>query len=817
MSKNNWQIYKFGGSSLNDSDCINKVCNLIKGNSSENLIVVVSAMSGMTNQLLEYSQSKDESILQTISDRYLQTLNATLKDESFIENVINEFNQDLVSIRERASLDSGVTLNIEDNQILGYGEIWSSRLIKSVLNQASSDLSGRDLHLINPLDVITIYHTDMGANIDWAESKKLFNKEFSGKQGIFIMGGFLARKSDSFATNLGRNGSDYSASIMGSLAEAKDVSIWTDTNGIMTADPNQIQTAKTIKKMSYDEAIELAYFGAEVIHEKTMLPLMNKGIPIYIRNTFNPESNGTEISSKMNGLQSVKGITTIDNITLVNIEGSGMIGVPGTVKRLFSCLSNAEISIVLITQASSEHSICFAIDDKYSDQIENVIKNEFSNDFQNGNLQQLQIQNNCSIIAVVGSGMSGTKGIATQFFKAITQSEVNIMAIAQGSSEKNISVVVKKDDLRRAVESVHNAFFIGKTDLIIALVGFGNVGQEFYRQVQAQKEIILKNFNVEINFVAIANSSQMILDELISDSAIASLIAKDESCQASNVESTIDYLATTPANLKVLIDCTASDHIPDLYSSCFESGINVIAANKKGLSGPLSRYQDIMRSAIDNKQTFLYETTAGAALPFIKSVKDLIISGDQIEEIEGVFSGTLSYLFNSYNGSVPFSKIVTDARNQGYTEPDPRDDLSGMDVARKLVILARELGLMIEVNNIEIENLVNEAHRDLSIESYLQEIVNDDAAMEDKLNQAIKDNKVLRYVAQLDHNGKASVKLDTLNNDHPFSELVGTENIIKFKTKRYSDYPLVHKGPGAGPEVTASGIFGDLFTLFNIH
>ena len=303
MGKNNWQIYKFGGSSLNDSDCINRVCNLIKGNSSENLIVVVSAMSGMTNQLLEYSQSKDESILQTISDRYIQTLNATLKDESFIENVINEFNQDLVSIRERARLDSEVTLNIEDNQILGYGEIWSSRLIKSVLNQVSSDLSDRDLHLINPLDVVTVYHTDMGTNIDWIESKKLFNKEFSGKQGIFIMGGFLARDSNSIATNLGRNGSDYSASIMGSLAEAKDVSIWTDTNGIMTADPNQIQSAKTIKKMSYDEAIELAYFGAEVIHEKTMLPLMNKGIPIYIRNTFNPESNGTEISSKANGQQ----------------------------------------------------------------------------------------------------------------------------------------------------------------------------------------------------------------------------------------------------------------------------------------------------------------------------------------------------------------------------------------------------------------------------------------------------------------------------------------------------------------------------------
>ena len=817
MGNNNWQIYKFGGSSLNDSDCINKVCNLIKENSSENLIVVVSAMSGVTNQLLDYSQSSDESILKTISDRYIQTVNKTLSDESFIENIINEFNQDLASIRERVSLDSNLTLDIENNQILGYGEIWSSKLIKNILNQASCDLSDRDLHLINPLDVITVCHTDMGANIDWEESKKLFNKEFSNKEGIFIMGGFLARNSDSVATNLGRNGSDYSASIMGSLADAKDVSIWTDTNGIMTADPNQIQTAKTITRMSYDEAIELAYFGAEVIHEKTMLPLMNKGIPIYIRNTFNPESSGTKISSKVNGQQGVKGITTIDNITLVNIEGSGMIGVPGTAKRLFSCLSNAGISIILITQASSEHSICFAIDDKFSDQVESVIRDEFNNDFNNGNLQQLQIQKNCSIIAVVGSGMSGTKGIATQFFKAITQSEVNVMAIAQGSSEKNISVVVKKDDLRRAVKSVHNAFFIGKTDLIIALMGFGNVGQEFYRQVQEQKEIILKDFNVEINFIAITNSSHMILNKLISDSAIASLITKDESCQTSNTESIIDYLAKTPADIKVLIDCTASDYIPDLYTACFQSGINVITANKKGLSGPLSRYKDIFKSATDNKRTFLYETTAGAALPFIKSVKDLMISGDQVEEIEGVFSGTLSYLFNSYNGNVPFSKIVTDAKNQGYTEPDPREDLSGMDVARKLVILARELGHMIEVNHVEIENLVNEAHQGLSIESYLKEIVNDDAAIEDKLNQAVKDNKVLRYVAQLDHSGKASVKLEALSNNHPFSGLVGTENIIKFKTKRYSNYPLVHKGPGAGPEVTASGIFGDLFALFNIH
>ncbi len=818
MVKEIWQVYKFGGSSLADGQCLLTVNEIIHQNESSNLVVVVSAMAGMTDQLVDYSKSKDNSILLKIEDRYRMTLKETINEKSIIKSLEDEFRNDLNTIKELAQSFSTEKISIEENQVLGFGEIWSSRLIRGILSQASSrDLNDRDLHLINPLDVITLYHTDMGANVDWAESEKSFNKVFSGKNGIFVMAGFIAKNSDSVPTNLGRNGSDYSASIIGSLAKARSVSIWTDTDGIMTADPNHIQTAKTIQQMSYDEAIELAYFGAEVIHEKTMLPLMNKGIPIYIRNTFNPESHGTEISSKVKGVKSVKGITTIDNIILVNIEGSGMIGVPGTAKRLFSCLSDAGISVILITQASSEHSICFAIDDKYSDQIESVLKVEFRTDFQNGNLQQLQIQENCSIIAVVGSGMTGTKGIAAQFFKAITQSEVNVMAIAQGSSEKNISVVVKKDDLNQAVQSVHNAFFTGKTELVIALAGFGNVGQEFYHQVEAQKDKIFKDFNLEINFVAIANSSHMILDEDISESDIASLIAKDQSCRASKVEDIIDFLDKTPADLKVFIDCSASDLIPDFYTECFQSGINVITANKKGLSGSLSRYKDIMRSAKDNKRTFLYETTAGAALPFIKSVKDISISGDVIEEIEGVFSGTLAYLFNSFDGSEPFSKIVSTAREQGYTEPDPRDDLSGMDVARKLAILAREMGLNIEVKDVEIENLVSQNHSDLSVVDYLEEMVNDDSIMEKRYKQANHDGKVLCYLARLNADGKASVKLEALSKEHPFSRLEGTENIIKYKTRRYSKHPLVHRGPGAGPEVTAAGIFSDLLAFLNTH
>ena len=814
MQENSWQIYKFGGSSLNNSDCILNVCNLIKENSSQNLIVVVSAMAGVTDQLVDYSESRNQSILDKIADRYRVTINETIQEESIHEALLEEFSNDLKTINELAESYSEKSIKTEENQILGFGEIWSSRLIQGVLN-ASKDQ--RDIHLFNPLEIITLCKTEMGTNIDWEESKKLFSESLSDKSGVFIMAGFIAMSSDSIATNLGRNGSDYSASIMGSLAEAESVSIWTDTDGIMTADPNKIESAKTIEQMSYDEAVELAYFGAEVIHEKTMSPLIDKDIPIYIRNTFNPESKVTKISSALIEGQSVKGITTIENITLVNIEGSGMIGVPGTAKRLFSCLGDAGISVILLTQASSEHSICFAIDEQFSDRIEDVIKDEFSDDFNVGNLQEIEIQNNASVIAVVGSGMTGTKGIAAQFFRAITESEVNVMAIAQGSSEKNISVVVSKDDLHQAEQFVHNSFFTGKTKLIIGLVGLGNVGEEFYRQVDAQKEAIYKDFNVEINFVAMSNSSHMIVSDTISQSEVASLKEKDQSCKASDIEEMIKFLNDSPGNIKVLIDCTASDVIPDLYPRCFEAKINVITANKKGLSGSIARYKDILKSSQENKCNFLYETTAGAALPFIKSVKDFTASGDKIREIEGVFSGTLAYLFNTFDGEKPFSEIVSNAKDQGYTEPDPRDDLSGMDVARKLVILAREMGQYIEVNDVEIENLVNKSHQDLSVEDYLKAMTDDDEMMQTRYQQANNEGKALCYIAQLNGKGEASVTLKAIDQDHQVFGLEGTENIIKYNTERYSSYPLVHRGPGAGPEVTAAGIFSDLLALLNTH
>ncbi|MBT3992446.1 MAG: bifunctional aspartate kinase/homoserine dehydrogenase I [Gammaproteobacteria bacterium] len=811
MKNKNVDVFKFGGSSLADSDCLLHVCDLIHQNSTENLIVVVSAMSGVTNQLLAISKDKNDENCNAISNHFKKTIEEISIDSNNKKELLSAFSKDIETIEKIIDAGQFEANKTEENPVLGFGEIWSSNIIFNLLLcMSSKDPQEREVHFLNPLDIINLSYGEMGPMVNWEKSLDAFNEKTQDKSGIFIMGGFLASDDSQQPTNLGRNGSDYSASIMGSLAEAKSVSIWTDVDGIMTGDPNQIQRAKIIKQMSYDEAMELAYFGAKVIHPKTMAPLMNKGIPIYIKNTFNPDSIGTKILLENNDDKSVKGMTTIDDLSLINLEGAGMIGVPGTAKRLFSCLSDAGISVVLITQASSEHSICFAINDKDSKRIESVVREEFLVDFQNGNLQKLQIQNHCSIIAVVGSGMSGTKGIAAKFFRAMLDSRTNVMAIAQGSSEKNISAVVKTNDVSNAIHSMHQAFFDQSIDVNIGIVGYGNVGKEFLKQLQNQRKYLELDSDIRLNIIAVSNSTNMVLKN---NHIEANDLENLDTEQETNILNLIKHISQSNGAIKVLIDCTTSEDIPNIYKNAFVSDIHVIAANKKGVSGPIDLYQDIMHFSKSTKKSFHYETTAGAGLPFIKTLQDLNMTGDKVNEIEGVFSGTLSYLFNNYNGKLEFSKMVADARDKGFTEPDPRDDLSGMDVARKLVILAREMNLTIDISDVSVESLVPEELRDISVNDYLNQLSEYDEAMNLKLTKARQDQKVLRYVARLNSSGKASVKLESVSTDHPFAELKGSENIIKYMTERYSNYPLVHKGPGAGTEVTAAGIFSDLLMV----
>ena len=810
MSQKDWQVYKFGGTSMKNADALEQVGNLVTNSDAENLIVVVSAMGGMTDALLQFSETQDSKLIEDIQSLYIETSDSLVKNVSSRLSLIEAFKEDIQEIREIAKLKDHASLSIEENEILGFGEIWTSKLLHAYL----SALGEIETSWLNPMDFLTIQNEDMGANVNWSKSKEAFTQAIQDKSGKVIMGGFIASDIKGKSTNLGRNGSDYSASILGSLSEAQSVTIWTDVDGVLTGDPRVVNQARMIEQMTYDEAIELSYFGAEVIHPKTMAPLMHKEIPLYIRNTFNPESLGTSINSQQKNTRAVKGISTIKDIALLNLEGTGMIGVPGIVNRLGKVLQQTNISMVLISQASSEHSICFAVRSKDAKTAADVIKQEFKDDFKNENLSAIQIEEDCSILAIVGSGMTGTKGIAARFFNAISLSKTNVIAIAQGSSEKNISIVIKSKDMNHATSFVHDAFFNSNKQIAIGIMGYGSIGQELHKQILDERKILQERENISLDILALSNSQKMMLSEDNIDLKSASNVTeKIEALEQSNTNEMINHISRQSAYGHIIIDCSASDEAPDEYSNIFEYGISIVTANKKGLSGNIDRYKSIMNSKNLNEADFLYETTAGAALPFVKSVSDIASSSDSIKKIEGVFSGTLAYLFNSYDASMPFSELVNDALQQGFTEPDPRDDLSGMDVARKLVILAREMGLDMNVNDIHVESLVDPNHLSLSVNEYLEAMSSGDQAMNDRYQNALENNEKLSYVAQIDENGNASVSLKNLSNDHSFFSLKGTENIIAIHSDYYSNYPLVLRGPGAGREVTASGLFFDLLSI----
>lgn len=810
MSQKDWQVYKFGGTSMKNADALEQVGNLVTNSDAENLIVVVSAMGGMTDALLQFSETQDSKLIEDIQSLYIETSDSLVKNVSSRLSLIEAFKEDIQEIREIAKLKDHASLSIEENEILGFGEIWTSKLLHAYL----SAMGEIETSWLNPMDFLIIQNEDMGANVNWSKSKEAFTQAIQDKSGKVIMGGFIASDIEGKSTNLGRNGSDYSASILGSLSEAQSVTIWTDVDGVLTGDPRVVNKARMIEQMTYDEAIELSYFGAEVIHPKTMAPLMHKEIPLYIRNTFNPESLGTSINSQQKNTRAVKGISTIKDIALLNLEGTGMIGVPGIVNRLGKVLQQANISIVLISQASSEHSICFAVRSKDARSAADVIKQEFKDDFKNENLSAIQIEEDCSILAIVGSGMTGTKGIAARFFNAISLSKTNVIAIAQGSSEKNISIVIKSKDMNHATSFVHDAFFNSNKQIAIGIMGYGSIGQELHKQILDERKILQERENISLDILALSNSQKMMLSEDNIDLKSASNVTeKIEALEQSNTNEMINHMLRQSAYGHIIIDCSASDEAPDEYGNIFENGISIVTANKKGLSGNIDRYKSIMNSKNLNEADFLYETTAGAALPFVKSVSDIASSSDSIKKIEGVFSGTLAYLFNSYDASMPFSELVNDALQQGFTEPDPRDDLSGMDVARKLVILAREMGLDMNVNDIHVESLVDPNHLSLSVNEYLEAMSSGDQAMNDRYQNALENNEKLSYVAQIDENGNASVSLKNLSNDHSFFSLKGTENIIAIHSDYYSNYPLVLRGPGAGREVTASGLFFDLLSI----
>jgi aspartokinase/homoserine dehydrogenase 1 len=613
-------------------------------------------------------------------------------------------------------------------------------------------------------------------------------------------------------TTLGRNGSDFSASIFGALLDAETIHIWTDVDGVLSADPRRVPDAEVIDSLSYNEAMELAYFGAKVIHPQTMAPAVGRAIPIWIRNTFAPERPATLICADPESALPVKGITTIEDIALVNLEGAGMIGVPGTAHRLFGALREEGISVVLISQGSSEHSICCAVPRVECERAVAVVRAAFARELADGQIHSVEVDVDLAILAVVGDGMAGLPGVAAKVFGALGAAAVNVRAIAQGASERNISVVVPSKAATRALRAVHASFYLSDHTISIGVIGPGIVGRALLEQIASQSERLRRDLKLDLRVRGLLSSKRMLLSErgVPLEGWREALDGADEPADLSRF---VEHVAAEHLPHHVIIDCTASGEVAAHYAGWLAAGIHVVTPNKKANSAPLADYRAVNAARRAGGSHYLYEATVGAGLPVIQTLRDLRETGDDIVSIEGIFSGTLAYLFNVYDGRRAFSDIVREAKQRGYTEPDPRDDLSGMDVARKLIILGREMGLTLEMSDVKVESLVPAGLEQGSVQDFLDRLPAHDAVMAARVERAGAAGKVLRYVGRLTASGDATVGVVECDARHAFANIALTDNVVRFATTRYSSNPLIVQGPGAGPEVTAGGIFADLLRL----
>jgi len=813
-----WVVHKFGGSSVADADCFRRVADIIESQPSPQLGVVLSACKGVTDVLLNLvtlAERQDGSYieqLQGLRDRHAAIAN-TLLTPAAAAQWLARFDQDradLTGILHTTSLMRSAAQNVRD-LVAGYGEIWSTSLFAPYLAQRrGQDASVRwlDARLC-----VVVEWGPLGPGVQWDVSRQQLSGQLAdGFAGTLIITGFIASTPQGIQTTLGRNGSDFSASVFGSLLDASAIHIWTDVDGVLSADPRRVPNAQVIDSLSYSEAMELAYFGAKVIHPQTMAPAIGRSIPIYIRNTFNPAGSGTLICAAPDSPLLVKGITSIEGIALINIEGAGMIGVPGTAHRLFGALREEGISVILISQGSSEHSICCAIPQDQAERALRVVRAAFRRELDEGQIQSVDAALDLAILAVVGDGMAGKPGVSAKVFNALGAAAVNVRAIAQGASERNISVVVDGKHATRALRATHASFYLSPNTLSIGLIGPGTVGRVLLDQLATQQARLSREFKLDLRVRGIMASRRMLLSEqgvdlndwrepLAQQSVAADLTRFIEHIR-------VDYLPHT-----VVIDCTADGEVAKHYRDWLELGIHVVTPNKKANSASMDYYDSLKVARRIGGSHYLYEGTVGAGLPVIQTLRDLRETGDEIDSIEGIFSGTLAYLFNVYDGSVPFSAIVNEAKQRGYTEPDPRDDLSGTDVARKLIILAREMGLRLEMSDVQVASLVPVDLAHGTIDDFLAGLSAYDAGMQQRFAAAAAAGKVLRYVGRITSTGEATVGLVELDRKHAFANIALTDNVVRFATARYNKNALIVQGPGAGPEVTAGGVFADLLRL----
>lgn len=813
------QVLKFGGTSVGSTDSIKRIKDIVlKKSEREDIIVVVSALGGITTQLLtssELAAKGDESYLDTlkqIEKRYI----GTAKELIPIKNQAGVISNIKVLMNELEDILRGVFLIHElspktSDKVLSYGEILSAHLIASYF--VSSEL---DCQLMDPKQFIITDDNYGRANVDFNVTNTNIIEYFSTQKSVRVCPGFIASTKNGEISTLGRGGSDYTAAIIAGAVEAVILEIWSDVNGMMTADPRLVTSAYTIEKVSYEEAMELSHFGAKVLYPPTIQPILEKNIPINIKNTFDPENPGTYISSEKNSNgQLIKGLSSIQNIALFNLTGSGMVGIPNFSHRLFGALSQEEINIIMITQASSEHSICVGIDSKDVGKAKKTIRREFAYEQSLHLIDPLEIEEDLAIIALVGSNMRKQVGVSGKMLTVLGQNGINIKAIAQGSSEKNISVVIREVQVKKALSTLHESFFLSEKKRInLFMVGVGNVGGTLLEQLKKQQNYLDEHHHVNLRVVALANSRKMHFDakgidlDHWSDNLEKSSLSMD-------LEDFIGQMQKLNLRNSVFIDNTADSTVASVYNEVLKRSISVVTPNKIACTESYQSYLSLKYTALKYKSKFLFETNVGAGLPVINTLNDLIKSGDEVLGIQAVLSGSLNFIFNNFSKSVKFVDIVKQAQEEGYTEPDPRIDLSGVDVKRKILILLRESGMEMELEDITADGFIpDDCMNAQSIDKFFEGLAENEQLFQDLLAKAYKEGKKLKYVASY-KDGKAVTGLQMVDKSHPFYNLEGKDNIVLFTTKRYPEQPLVIKGAGAGAEVTASGIFADIMRIAN--
>ncbi|EOZ92399.1 Homoserine dehydrogenase [Indibacter alkaliphilus LW1] len=813
------KIIKFGGSSVANQTNIKKVFEILhQKNSQGDFAVVFSAFGGVTEVLLQSAQKAktgDKTYLDDIKfqeERHFEIVKTMMPVQ--LQSPVLTYIK--LRFNELEDLFHGIFLIKECSpRTLDYVGSFGERLSAYILTELLK-LEGFPAVYLDARKVIRTNDRFGNAKVDFSISNDLIQDFFHQNPGLKVITGFIASTEKGETTTLGRSGSDYTAAIFASALNADALEIWTDVSGVMTSDPRLVYSAFTIPQLSYSEAMELSHFGAKVIFPATMQPAMKKGIPVYIKNTFEPEDVGTLINNDPPNGKLIKGISSISDISLLNIQGAGLIEVVGVSRRVFGSLAEASVNVILISQASSEHSICVAVRSTEAFLAKEAIEKEFLYEIKNGEMDLVQVMKDMAVVAAVGENMKRNPGASGRMFQALGQNNVNVFAIAQGSSELNISAVVSKADLQKALNALHEAFFLSDNKVLhLFLVGVGLIGKALIKMIAIQSEKLQRDNDLDIQIHGIANSRYMAFHEDGFDLSNCPAPEDASDAQKMNLDKFISQMDEMNFSNTVFVDCTASQDVAEIYERVLEAKIAIVTPNKKANSGSLEKYRELKRLAYKRGVKFLYETNVAAGLPVISTLQDLMLSGDKVIRIEAVLSGSMNYIFSEFENGLPFSEVVKQAKEKGYTEPDPRDDLSGMDVGRKILILGREAEQELHFEDISIQSMVPEDCVDIKdVQEFFDKLKTHDKEFEKLLEEAKQKGEKLRFMATLE-NGKAKVGLNSLDSSHPFYTLKGSDNMILFTTERYHDFPMIIRGPGAGADVTAAGVFADVIRLGN--